>query len=350
MGKELSAIYSQLSDLHLPKYEIFNGDKKPHQDTTLRSKSIIDALQSSKIADLQPCVVHEVKSYLESTHDLGYLTYLQNTSMYAARLSEERDDPDVAIYPSIHPYTSYARASNSISRRGLYVFDTYTPIMGSTHEAAVGSAEVAVAGAKLLLANEPLVYSLCRPSGHHALRAMAGGMCYLNNAAIAANYLLEHGIKKTAVLDIDFHHGNGTQDIFYENPGVLVINIHGDPRQTYPHFTGYADEIGSGNGEGTNYNFPLPAQTDNYLYWETVVKALDVIKKFQPDYLLVSAGFDTHESDPIGSFGLTTPFYQDLGKGIKGLDLSVLVIQEGGYASEILGLNVVSFLSGLLRT
>ncbi len=350
MGKELSAIYSPLSDLHRPKHEIFNGDKKSHQDTPQRSKSIIYALQSSKIADLQPFVGHEVKLYLETTHDIGYLTYLQSMSRYASRLSEERNDPDVSIYPSIHPYTSYARASNSISRRGLYVFDTYTPIMGSTYEAAIGSAEVALAGAKLLLANEPLVYSLCRPSGHHALRAMAGGMCYLNNAAIAANYLKQHGIKKTAVLDIDFHHGNGTQDIFYEDPNVLVVNIHGDPKQTFPHFTGYVEETGQGKGEGSNFNFPLPAQTDNHLYRQTALKALDIIRRFQPEYLLVSAGFDTHESDPIGSFGLTTPFYQDLGKSIKNLDLPVLVIQEGGYASDILGLNVVSFLSGLLRT
>ena len=348
--KEIPAIYHPSTYLHRPEYEIFNGEKKPHQDNPERVGTIIQALQQAKFADIQISKVDEIYPTVTRVHDQDYLNYLEATTIYAAEVASRKGMPDFAIYPSIHPYAAYAQANNSISKRGLYTFDMYTPIMTSTYEVAFHSAGVAIDGAILLRAGEPLVYCLNRPSGHHALRAMAGGMCYLNNAAIAAEYLFARGSDKIAILDIDFHHGNGTQDIFYENPNVFVVNIHGDPKHTYPHFTGYADEVGNGAGYGTNRNFPLPPQTDNHHYDEIVGKALTLIKNFQSAYLLVSAGFDTHEKDPTGTFKLTTTYYKQLGEGIKRLDLSVLVIQEGGYNTASLGLNVVSFLSGLLRT
>lgn len=348
--KEIPAIYHPSTYLHRPEYEIFNGEKKPHRDNPERVKTIIQALQQEKFADIQISKVDEIYPTVTRVHDQDYLNFLEATAIYAAEVADRKSISDFAIYPSVHPYTAYAQAGNSISRRGLYVFDMYTPIMTSTYEVALHSAGVAIDGAMLLGAGEPLVYCLNRPSGHHALRAMAGGTCYLNNAAIAAEYLLAQGSNKIAILDIDFHHGNGTQDIFYESQNVLVVNIHGDPKHTYPHFTGYADEVGNGAGYGTNRNFPLPPQTDNHSYDEIAGQALTLIKKFQPAYLLVSAGFDTHEKDPTGTFKLTTAYYKQLGESIKRLDLSVLVIQEGGYNTDSLGLNVVSFLSGLLRT
>ena len=260
---------------------------------------------------------------------------------------QKYNDPNAAIYPSVHQYVDFGRASNFISRRGLYVFDTYTPIMKETSQVALDSAGVAIAGAMLLKQGEPLVYTLNRPGGHHAESAMAGGMCYLNNIAVAAQYLRENGASKVAILDIDLHHGNGTQDIFYDRSDVLVVNINADPRFKFPHFTGYANEHGQGNGEGVNHNFPLPEGTSNDLYAATAKKALRIIDKYQPEYLLISAGFDTHEQDSIGFFKLTTLFYQELGLQIKKLELPTLVVQEGGYVANILGDNVVSLLKGL---
>jgi acetoin utilization deacetylase AcuC-like enzyme len=349
MKQEIPAIYHPSTYLHQPEYEVFNGEKRPHQDNPKRVAIILQALQSSGFVDVHISRVDNSYPIVARVHDKDYLKYLEDTAAYAGEVASKKGKSDFAIYPSIHPYVSYAEANDTISRRGLYTFDTYTPIMRDTYEAALDSTGVAVAGAMLLKAGEPLVYCLNRPPGHHALRAMSGGMCYLNNMAVAAEYLLEQGSCKLAIFDIDYHHGNGTQDIFYENPNVLVVNIHGDPKFTYPHFTGYANEVGAGAGYGANRNFPLPPNTGPELYDETAGKALSLIRNFQPDYLLISAGFDTNEKDPIGNFKLTTPYYKQLGKRIKKLDLPVLVIQEGGYLSRNLGQNVVSFLNGLSR-
>lgn len=350
MRKEIPAIYHPSTYLHRPEYEIFNGERKPHHDSPKRVEVILDSLKVAGFVDIQVSSTADLYPIISRIHDKEYLKHLRDSSLYAAEVAKKRGERDFAIYPSIHPYTSYIKANNSISRRGLYIYDMYTPIMKDSYDIALNSAGVAIAGAMLLRAGESLVYSLNRPSGHHALRAMSGGMCYLNNVAIAAEYLLTQGSDKIAIFDIDFHHGNGTQDIFYENPNVLVTSIHGDPKQTYPHFTGYIEEVGSGDGYDTNHNFPLPPETNNQLYRETAAKALRLIKKFQPNYLLISAGFDTHEKDPVGNFRLTTDYYKKLGETIKKLDLPVMVVQEGGYATESLGTNVISFLKGLRRS
>ncbi len=349
MQREIPILYNPSTFLHRPQWEIFNGERKPHQDTPQRAQVILEELSHCGFADIQVSRANEILPIVSQVHDQDYLGFLDETSQLANRQATRDSDPNKAIYPTIHPYVSYARASNSISKRGQHVFDTYTPIMKNTYEVAVDSAGVAIAGAMLLRGGEPLVYSLNRPPGHHALKGMAGGMCYLNNTAIAASYLKAQEDKKIAILDIDIHHGNGTQDIYYEDPEVLVINIHVDPIFKFPHFTGYTDERGSCAGHGMNHNFPLPMGTNNQLYEETAAKALEIIRDFQPEYLLVSAGFDTHENDPIGAFKLTTPYYEELGRHIRGLDMPTLVVQEGGYATQNLGLNVVSFLKGLIR-
>lgn len=347
MSKEIPVIYSPSYTKHNPQFEYFNCEPRINNDTVQRVTNILEALQKSKIADIQVSRVDDALSFVARVHDGDYVKFLTDTSELAKRVADRSNNQNASIYPSVHPYVDHGLASNSISRRGLYVFDTYTPIMRGTSEAAIDSAGVAVAGAKLLQAGENLVYALNRPSGHHAERAMAGGMCYLNNAAIAAEFLNNFGNKKIAIFDIDLHHGNGTQDIFYDRADVLVVNINADPRYKFPHFTGYDFEHGRGEGEGANYNFPLPVNTDEELYDKTVKKAIKILKKYQPDYLLISAGFDTHEKDPMSTFKLTTPYFQRLGIQIRRLEIPVLVIQEGGYATEILGENVLSLLRGL---
>jgi acetoin utilization deacetylase AcuC-like enzyme len=348
MKTETPALFCDKTFLHRPTHEIFNGLRGPHPDRINRVDQILQSLKSTTSIEVLPvdCPVDEQSLF--HIHDADYLNFLRDLSDYAAKISARDGNDSFAIYPSIHPYVSYGEANNSISRRGQHFYDTYTPVMSKTYEVAASAAGLAVEGSRLILSGEDLVYCLTRPAGHHALKALSGGMCYLNNAAIAAEYLSLHGKKRLAILDLDFHHGNGTQDIFYNSSQVYVANIHGDPASSYPHFTGYRNEIGIGEGKGFNVNFPLPHGTNNELYRSTLEKALQLIRKFQPECLIVSAGFDTHENDPSGKFSLTTMFYEEMGQEIKRLDLQTLIVQEGGYG-DALGENVVSFLLGMQR-
>jgi acetoin utilization deacetylase AcuC-like enzyme len=226
--------------------------------------------------------------------------------------------------------------------------DTYTPIASKTYEAARSAVDVTLTGAKYLLGGEQIVYALCRPPGHHAEYKTMGGYCYFNNAAIAANYLSKHG--GVAILDIDFHHGNGTQQIFYYRPDILYVSLHADPHEKFPYSSGFANEQGAGEGFGFNRNYPLPLGTTNEQYLGVLLKALRDVQTFNPKFLIVSAGFDTYEKDPIGGFKLTIPFYQTIGKEIANLHLPTIIVQEGGYYIEDLGRIALSFLKGITNT
>jgi acetoin utilization deacetylase AcuC-like enzyme len=206
----------------------------------------------------------------------------------------------------------------------------------------VAAADVALTAADLVADGAPAAYALCRPPGHHAGPGYYGGFCLLNNAAIAARALARRG--RVAVVDVDFHHGNGTQDIFWEDPEVLYVSLHGDPAGHYPFFTGAADEAGGGPGAGTTRNLPLPDA-----YTEALDEALALVAAFDPATLVVSAGFDTYAGDPIGAFAVTTEGFGRIGAALAGVDRPTLVVQEGGYALEALGANAVALLAGLAR-
>src|SRR3989344_2670717 len=225
-----------------------------------------------------------------------------------------------------------------------FITDTYAPLVGKTYQAAILAVDVSLTGAQMLREGERQVYSLCRPPGHHAEYKSMGGYCYFNNAAIAANYLATHG--RVAILDIDFHHGNGTQNVFYERSDVLYVSIHGDPRQVYPYGSGFEVERGQSTGLGYTINYPLPTKTANGQYSKVLQQALTQISGFEPKFLIVSAGFDTFKNDPIGGFELTMPFYKSIGEKIDALSLPSLIIQEGGYNVSALGNLVYSFLQG----
>lgn len=287
--------------------------------------------------------------WIEQVHDAAYLDFLKQTSDNVdASVADKGVKPgDVkAIYPSVHPYVPNPRATNPLAERGKYMFDMYTPIMQGTYEVAVESAACAVAGAKLLKDGEKQVYALTRPPGHHAEEAMMGGYCYINNAAVAAQYLRSAGADRVAIFDFDIHHGNGTQNIFYGRDDVFFASIHASPDIKFPFYTGYEDEHGEGDGAGFNYNIPLPEGIDDATYDVHVAKVLKRIRDFHPNYLVVSAGFDTHAKDPIGAFRLTTDYFGKLGKDIASLEFPTLTVQEGGYATDVLGENVVSYLKG----
>jgi acetoin utilization deacetylase AcuC-like enzyme len=252
----------------------------------------------------------------------------------------------LAAYPG--PMTLRGLPAGRHHRLGAYLFDTATPIVGGTWGAARAAVDVALSAAERVVGGVPLAYGLCRPPGHHAARGMLGGYCYFNNAAIVAAWLLGAGARRVAILDIDYHHGNGTQQIFWERGDVMYLSLHADPARAYPHFSGFAPETGAGAGAGLTRNWPLPARTGLDGYATALAEALRMIVAFAPDApLVISAGFDTFEHDPIGDLALRTPDYAEIGHMVGGLGHPMIVLQEGGYAVEALGANALALLTGL---
>lgn len=231
-------------------------------------------------------------------------------------------------------------------RIGYYALAAETAISDGTYEAALAAAEVAATGAERLAAGQAAVFALCRPPGHHAATDMFGGYCFFNNVAIAAQRLLDGGAARVAILDTDFHHGNGTQEIFYRRADVLFLSLHGDPRHAFPYFLGHADEHGEAAGEGYTVNYPLPPATP-FARWEHALKqALEKIAAYAPDYLLVSLGVDTYKDDPISFFKLESEDFYTYGAALRTVQLPTLFVMEGGYAVEEIGINTVNVLEG----
>ena len=234
-------------------------------------------------------------------------------------------------------------------RLGAYCFDTATPIVAGTAAAAHAAVDVALTTAARVAGGERLAYGLCRPPGHHAARGMLGGYCFFNNAAIVAEWLRRQaGFARVAILDVDYHHGNGTQQIFWERGDVLYVSLHADPDRAYPYYSGFASERGAGDGDGLTVNFPLAAATGLDGYATALNRAMDVIGSFGPDApLVLSLGFDTFERDPIGDLALRTPDYGELARMVGASGLPIVALQEGGYAIDAIGANARAFLRGL---
>lgn len=231
-------------------------------------------------------------------------------------------------------------------RLGYYALAGETSISPGTWEAAYASAQVALTGAQRLNDGARGAFALCRPPGHHAAIDMYGGYCFVNNAAVAAQHLLDTGATRVAILDVDFHHGNGTQDIFYARDDVLFISLHGDPMEAFPHFLGHAEETGTGPGEGYTVNYPFPPNTDFATWRAALVKALAQISDYGPDKVIISLGVDTFESDPISFFKLKSEDFTTYGADIAALNLPTLFVMEGGYDIAEIGVNTVNVLQG----
>ena len=228
-----------------------------------------------------------------------------------------------------------------------FALDAGTPITAGTWSAITAAADVALTGADIVLDGERHAFSLCRPPGHHAAADVYGGYCFFNNAAIAAQSFRDRGAAKVAVLDVDYHHGNGTQAIFYDRSDVAFASIHGHPEQEYPYFLGYADETGSGDGEGANLNLPLRWGSGWDVYEQALATACSFVSGHRPDALVVSLGVDTFKDDPISKFRLDHDHYLRIGEAIRALDVPTLVVFEGGYAVAEIGINAVNVLEGL---
>lgn len=232
------------------------------------------------------------------------------------------------------------------AKLGFYAFDGGATFVKGTWEAIKSSHDTALTAAGLVRAGEPAAFALCRPPGHHAGSNFMGGYCFINNAAVAAQSFIDAGARRVSVLDVDYHHGNGTQQIFYARADVQVVNLHGDPMTEYPYFLGHADERGEGDGEGFNHNFPMPAGT-GWSGWSAALdRACDLVTGHAPDVLIVSLGVDTFERDPISNFRLTSADYPMMGRRIAQLGLPTLFVMEGGYAVDEIGVNAVGVLTG----
>ncbi|MCO5148010.1 MAG: histone deacetylase family protein [Aquamicrobium sp.] len=232
------------------------------------------------------------------------------------------------------------------ARLGFYSFDCGATFVGGTWDAIKSSHDVALTAAGLVAAGERAAFALCRPPGHHAGSAFMGGYCYINNAAVAAEWLRDNGAARVSILDVDYHHGNGTQEIFYARADVQVVSLHADPLAEYPYFLGHADERGAGAGDGFNHNLPLPLGTAWAGWGAALDTACGLIAAQRPDALVVSLGVDTFERDPISRFRLTSADYPKIGRRIGRLALPTLFVMEGGYAVEEIGVNAVGVLTG----
>ncbi|MDD5126928.1 MAG: hypothetical protein PHR43_02350 [Dehalococcoidales bacterium] len=275
---------------------------------------------------------------ITSVHDKEFVSYLKKvcTGLESGK----------SVYPYVFPIRNATRPPKALPvRAGYYCIDTFTPLNRNAYLAARGSVDCALTGAKRILEGDHLAYALVRPPGHHAERRSFGGFCYFNSAAIAAQYLSAYG--KIGFLDIDYHHGNGQQEIFYQRADVLTVSIHGQPSFTYPYFSGFTTEKGAGEGEDYNINFPLPENIDGERYRHVLSKALRQITRFKPDFLIVALGFDTAEGDPTGSWILQAKDFETNGRLIGLLRLPTMVVQEGGYNTSSLGTNALHFFKGL---
>jgi acetoin utilization deacetylase AcuC-like enzyme len=342
----MKIFYSDTHRKHQPPFEVFDGGKRvPYLENTDRMDRILEALQKTDWAELTLPADFGLDP-IHAIHDRGYIAFLASCWNEWLAL-----DPEVATTPEQHAFLPATFAlrrkprvpSNLLGRAGYYIMDLSACIVAGTYEAAVISAHCALSAADLISSSQASsAFALCRPPGHHSGKDYAGGYCFINNASVAANWLSVKG--KVAILDIDYHAGNGTQDIFYERNDVLTISLHGDPEFEYPHFIGHADETGAGAGLGFHRNFPLPKGTGDEGYLSALNEALKLIRNFEPKYLVVSAGMDTFDGDPLGTFKVTRAGFAEIGKQIATLNLPTAVIMEGGYANEALGTNIVTLL------
>ena len=339
----MKVFYSEAHRDHYPPFEVFDGGLRvPYLENPDRMDQILNALGGVDWAD-----VIEPADYgldpIHAVHDKEYIDFL--ASCWTEWLATAAKDKSTLLPATFALRRNPQKPKSLLGRAGYYIMDLSACIVEGTYRAALVSANCALSAAEAVTNGERSAFGLCRPPGHHAGKDFAGGYCFINNASVAANWLSSKG--KVVLLDIDYHCGNGTQDIFYSRDDVLTISIHADPDFEYPHYAGFAQEKGSGRGYGFHHNFPLPAGTEDVAYLKTLENALALIRKFNPKYLVVSAGMDIYADDPLGTIKVSTNGISEIGKRIASLGLPTVIVMEGGYNNDALGRNIVAFLGEL---
>jgi len=322
-----------VNDRHL----IHHVEEIGYVESPVRIGAVLEELDKTELFNkITPRRFSE--KHVRKVHDSSYIDYFKRV---CARL-----EPGQSIYPYVFPTRNAARPPRELPvRAGYYCIDTFTPINRNAYLAARRAVDCALTAARQILGGYRLAYALVRPPGHHAERRSFGGFCYFNSASVAANYLSAYG--KVAILDIDYHHGNGHQNIFYKRSDVLTISIHGHPGFAYPYFSGFADERGEGVGKGYNINIPLPEKISSDFYGKNLAEALRKIARFKPQFLVVSLGLDTAKEDPTGTWSLEAADFEAIGRMIGFLSMPTLIVQEGGYDTRVLGVNACRFFNGL---
>ena len=339
----MKTVYSDRHKLHHPKGELSGGRIVPPFENPSRCAYILDRLAEVGLGEVIEPESHG-RDPLIAVHDPAYVAFLSG-----AWAEWEAAGHEGEAVPTTWPSRRLDRAVPPraiLGKLGYYCLSSDVTITPGTWDAATAAADVALTGQALVAGGERAAFALCRPPGHHAARDMYGGYCFLNNAAIAAQAFLGAGARRVAVLDVDFHHGNGTQEIFYDRPDVLFLSLHGDPDDAFPYFLGAADEQGEGAGEGFNVNYPLPKGCPFARWAEALEDACGRIKAYEPDALVVSLGVDTYKDDPISFFRLESRDFLTYGERLKKLDLPTLFVMEGGYAMDEIGINTVNVLEG----
>jgi acetoin utilization deacetylase AcuC-like enzyme len=338
----MKVYYSEVHRKHAPPFEVFDGGlRTPYMENPDRMDRILNALRTSDWAEIR-----EPREFgldpIYAVHDKDYIGFL--ASCWTEWLASEAMDKSTLLPATFALRRHPQKPTSLLGRAGYYIMDLSACIVEGTYQAALASANCALSAAEAVADGEHTAFALCRPPGHHAGKDYAGGYCFINNASVAANWLSTKG--NVALLDIDYHCGNGTQDIFYERDDVLTISLHADPNFEYPYYAGYANETGAGAGLGFHKNLPLEKGTDDARYLAALEEALSLIHRFEPKYLVVSAGMDIYAEDPLGTVKVTTEGIGAIGKRISALDLPTVIVMEGGYNNDALGRNIVSFLGG----
>jgi acetoin utilization deacetylase AcuC-like enzyme len=345
----MRVVYSADHLRHEPRHELADGEALGIYEVPERAEMIRRALQADGGFAFEEPTAHAADP-ITAVHDPAMLAYLEDAWRDWREVGQTADEifPDTFALPALREGMGPGRAPRSPRARvGMWCFDTATPMVEGTYGAARSAVDVALTAVDRVLEGEDAVYALCRPPGHHAARAMFGGYCFFNNAAIAAEHLIRRTGEPVAILDVDYHHGNGTQQIFYARDDVLYVSLHGDPDRAYPYFSGFAEETGAGAGEGANLNLPLRAGCSNEEYLTNLDRGLEAIDAFGGSALIVSLGIDTYGRDPICDLALTTEAYHEAGKRVAALGRRTAVLQEGGYFLPHLGQNVRNWLLGL---
>lgn len=322
------------------QHDIHHIRERGYVEAPVRIAAILQALEPTRLFHRSE-VKEFSEAHIRAVHDGRFVDYLKRAC--------QNVPTGKSLYPYVFPIRNATRPPKELSvRAGYYCIDTFTPLNRNAYPAAKRAVDCALTAAEAVRSGERLAYALVRPPGHHAEHGAFGGFCYFNNCGVVAHHLSHTG--PVAILDIDYHHGNGQQEIFYERCDVLTVSIHGHPEFAYPYFTGFEDEKGAKSGQGYNLNIPLPERIDAARYRQALGRALERIRRFAPRFLVVALGLDTAKADPTGTWPLAARDFEENGRLIGSLRLPTVVVQEGGYRTQTLGVNARHFFMGLVRT